>query len=392
MTERVREAERKASGPLVGVRVIELAGKGPVPYCGMLLSDFGADVIRIDRPNPSGRKFSHYVDPLSRGRRSVAIDLKNPKGVETVLRLVESADAIIEGFRPGVMERLGLGPNECHTRNEKLVYGRITGWGQEGPLAQAAGHDLNYIALTGVLHAIGQAARPPPAPLALIGDFGGGGVFLALGVVCAILEAKISGKGQVVDAAMIEGVSSLMTFIHGLNAVGWWREQREANMLDGGAHFYSTYETKDGKYVSFSPIEPEFHEAAIVLLGIDPVDMPARMDRDGWPVWKARLKELFLEKTRDEWCRILDGTDACFAPVLSLAEAPDHPQNKARGVFINHDGMTQPAPTPRFSRTPGDIQRAAPLPGQHSQEALLDWRLTAAEVDALLKNGAIRRA
>jgi alpha-methylacyl-CoA racemase len=383
------ETKASASGPLVGIKVIEIAGKGPGPYCGMLLSDMGADVIRIDRPAPTGRRFEQFQDPMSRGRRSLAVDLKNPAGIETVLRLCQQADALIEGFRPGVIERLGLGPKDCQSRNPKLVYGRVTGWGQDGPLAQAAGHDLNYVALSGTLHALGDADRPPPAPLALIADFGGGGMFLALGVVSALLEAKNSGLGQVVDAAMIEGVASLTTFTHGLKAAGWWQDDRQSNMLDGGAHFYSTYETKDGKYISLAPIEPEFYRQMVQLLELDETDMPKRMDRAGWPKWKETLRAKFLQKTRDQWCAELEGSDICFAPVLSFDEAPHHPQNQARGTFIERDGVRQPAPSPRFSRTPSAIQNGPPSPGQHSGEILQDWGFSATDIEDLMATSAI---
>jgi len=385
----VGDSRQRANGPLRGTRIIEIAGKGPAPYCAMLLADMGAEVLRIDRVQRSGREYAHYIDPLLRGRRSVAIDLKQAGGIDTLLTLVEKADALIEGFRPGVMERLGIGPEQCLVRNPALIYGRVTGWGREGPLAQSAGHDLNYVALTGALHAIGQADAPPPALLALIGDFGGGGVFLALGVVAAILEARTSGRGQVVDAAMIEGVTSLLAFVHGLRGAGWWREEREANMLDGGAHFYRTYETSDGKYISLAPIEPEFHREMLGLLGIDSAAMPPRMDRAGWPAWKEKLEAVFRQKTRDEWCELFEGSDACFAPVMTMEEAPGHPQNRARGVFVEHSGVVQPAPTPRFERTPGEIQRSPPKPGEHTIEALSDWGFELDEINALLGNGCV---
>lgn len=382
-------AETKVSGPLVGVKVIEMAGKGPAPFCAMLLADMGADVIRIDRPAPLGREHDNYVDPQLRGRRSVAVDLKNPDGVEVVLKLVEKADVLIEGFRPGVMERLGLGPDDCHVRNAKLVYGRVTGWGQDGPLAQVAGHDLNYIALTGALHAIGNAGAPPPAPLALIGDFGGGGTFLAIGVLAAVLEARTSGKGQVIDAAMVDGVSSMLSFTYGLHAAGWWKDEPESNLFDGGAHMYANYETRDGKAISLAPIEVEFYDQFMEIMGIDVADMPARMDRDGWSQWKDKLRGIFLQKTRDEWCDLLEGTDACFAPVLTMAEAPTHPQNVARQTFVENEGITQPAPAPRFSRTPAAIQRPSPKPGEHSADTLSDWGLDDEEVAALIASGAV---
>ena len=380
------------SGPLSGMRVVEMAGKGPAPYCGMMLSDMGADVVRIDRISALSRRYVHYVDPMSRGRRSIAVDLKTPAGVATIRRLVALSDCLIEGYRPGVMERLGLGPSECLADNSRLVYGRVTGWGQEGPLAQAAGHDLNYIALTGALHAIGYADRPPPAPLALIGDFGGGGRFLAFGVVSALLSAQRTSEGQVVDAAMIEGIASLTAFTHGLRAAGWWHDDRQANMLDGGAHFYGNYETKDGKYISVGAIEPEFYAELIQRLGIDAAKMPERMDRAGWPQWRAHLAVIFAGKTLEEWCDLLEGTDACFAPVLTFEEASVHPQNRARGTFTNYQGITQPAPSPRFSLTPGAIQGPAPRPGENSRQTLTDWGLTEDEIEELIVAGVVHQA
>ena len=380
------------SGPLSGMRVVEMAGKGPAPYCGMMLSDMGADVVRIDRISALSRRYVHYVDPMSRGRRSIAVDLKTPAGAATVRRLVALSDCLIEGYRPGVMERLGLGPSECLADNSRLVYGRVTGWGQEGPLAQAAGHDLNYVALTGALHAIGYADRPPPAPLALIGDFGGGGMFLAFGVVSALLSAQRTSEGQVVDAAMIEGIASLTAFTHGLRAAGWWHDDRQANMLDGGAHFYGNYETKDGKYISVGAIEPEFYAELIQRLGIDAAKMPKRMDRAGWPQWRAHLAVIFAGKTLEEWCDLLEGTDACFAPVLTFEEASVHPQNRARGTFTNYQGITQPAPSPRFSLTPGAIQGPAPRPGENSRQTLTDWGLTEDEIEELIVAGVVHQA
>ncbi len=380
---------RLPSGPLVGVRVIEMSGKGPAPFCAMLLADMGADVIRIDRPTKPGRAHDNYVDPQLRGRRSVAINLKSSQGVETVLKLVEQADALIEGFRPGVMERLGLGPENCKARNAKLVYGRVTGWGQDGPLAGAAGHDLNYIALTGALHAIGNAGKPPPAPLALIGDFGGGGTFLAIGVLAAVLEARSSGLGQVIDAAMLDGVNAMLGFTRGLHAAGWWIDERESNLFDGGAHMYANYETKDGKAISIAPIEVEFYDQFMEIMDIDPTEMPARMDRTGWPQWKKKLAAVFKEKTRDQWCAILEGTDVCFAPVLTMGEAPDHPHNHARKTFVQHEGVTQPAPAPRFSRTPSAIQGPSPKPGEHTAEVLSDWGLDDDTVAELVGAGAV---
>jgi len=378
-----------ATGPLTGLRILEIAAKGPVPYCGMLLSDMGADVVRIDRTMKKGRTFAHYRDPLTRGRRSIAIDLKRPEGVATVLNLVGRADALLEGYRPGVMERLGLGPDPCLARNPKLVYGRATGWGQTGPLAEAAGHDLNYMAVTGVLNAIGDADRPPPPPLALIADFGGGGLFLALGIMAALHEANRSGRGQVVDAAMVDGVASQATFVRGLHEAGWWQQDRQTNMLDGGAPFYNNYETRDGRFVSISAIEPEFYDQMVELLGLPVDELPKRWDRDGWPAWRAWFRDLFLTRTRDEWCALLEGTDICFAPVLDFAEAPDYPQNRARDTFVEFDGQTQAAPAPRFSRTPGAIQRGAMPPGANSRDAMLDWGLGEDEVTRLLADGIV---
>jgi alpha-methylacyl-CoA racemase len=373
-------------GPLTGYKIIELAGIGPGPMCAMLLADLGADVLRIDRINPPDRD---SVDLLNRGRRSVSVDLKNPEGIETILRLVEGADALIEGFRPGVTERLGLGPDDCRARNDRLVYGRVTGWGQDGPLAQAAGHDINYIALTGALHAIGEGDRPPAPPLNLIGDFGGGAMYLAFGVVCALLEASRSGKGQVVDAAMVDGAANLMTFVYALKASGQWIDERAQNLVDGGAYFYGTYETSDGKYICIAPIEPQFHTEFLERMGIDPADIPNQMDRAQWPALRDRLTKTFKSRTRDEWCMALEGTDVCFAPVLDMNEAPNHPHNKARDAFVEEFGVVQPAPAPRFDRTPGAIQSPPPQPGEHTSGALADWGFSADDIDGLKKSGAV---
>ncbi|MBS1104645.1 MAG: L-carnitine dehydratase/bile acid-inducible protein [Deltaproteobacteria bacterium] len=379
------------AGPLCGIRIVEIAGIGPGPFCAMMLADLGADVLRVDRaerarlPRPDGPN----LDLLNRGRRSVAVDLKSPAGVEVVLRLVEKADALIEGFRPGVMERLGLGPDVCLARNPKLVFGRMTGWGQDGPLAKAAGHDLNYIALTGALHAIGRADSPPPPPLNLVGDFGGGGLMLAYGILAALLERVRSGKGQVVDAAMVDGAAALMSIIFGAHASGWWRDERAANMLDGGAHFYDCYETKDGKYVSIGSIEPQFYAQLLELTGLKGEPLPHQMDRSGWPKLKERLAAIFKTRTRDEWCEVMEGTDVCFAPVLSLAEAPEHPHMKARDTFVEVEGVRQPGPAPRFSRTPGVIERPPAHAGEHTDEALADWGFPSGDVAQLRKSGAI---
>ncbi|MHB1854398.1 MAG: CaiB/BaiF CoA transferase family protein, partial [Acidimicrobiales bacterium] len=345
-------AEGRVSGPLAGVRVLEVAGIGPGPFAAMMLSDMGAEVIRVDRAQSvRGGDPSHPpADIMNRGRRSIGLDLKHPDGVETLLRLVESADALIEGFRPGVAERLGIGPEECLERNPALVYGRMTGWGQEGPYAPMAGHDINYIALSGTLHSIGRAGGPPVPPLNLVGDFGGGGMLLAFGVACALVEAANSGQGQVVDAAMVDGAAVLATFIHGLTSMGLWQEERGTNLLDTGAHFYDVYETADGRYVSIGSIEPQFYAELLRLTGLDSdPEMAGQMDRSRWPVLKDRLAGVFKTKTRDEWCELMEGTDVCFAPVLAPSEAPDHPHNVARGTFVEVAGIRQPGPAPRFS-------------------------------------------
>jgi alpha-methylacyl-CoA racemase len=373
-------------GPLAGYRIIELAGIGPGPFCGMMLSDMGAEVIRVERAAPGAPA---PKDVLVRNRRSIAVDLKSPAGVETVLRLCEGADALFEGFRPGVTERLGLGPDDCMGRNPKLVYGRMTGWGQDGPMAQAAGHDINYIGLSGALHAIGRAGERPVPPLNLVGDFGGGGMLLAFGVVCALLEAQRSGKGQVVDAAMVDGAASLMSMFFSFAAQGGFTDQRGTNLLDGGAHFYDTYETKDGKYVCIGSIEPQFYALLVEKAGLDPDTFAPQMDREQWPALKDKLAEVFLTKTRDEWCGIMEGTDVCFAPVLSLFEAPDHPHNRARGTFVDVDGITQPAPSPRFSRTVPEVRGAGRPPGSDSDEVLRSFGFSDAEIERLMSEGAV---
>lgn len=379
-------------GPLSGIKILEIAGIGPGPFAAMLLSDMGAEVLRIDRAQAvrGGDPTKPPLDVLNRGRKSIGVDLKNPDGVETVLRLVESADALIEGFRPGVTERLGIGPDDCLARNPKLVYGRMTGWGQEGPMAMAAGHDINYIALAGALEPIGRAGQAPLPPLNLVGDFGGGAMFLAFGVVCAILESQRSGEGQVVDAAMVDGAATLMSMFHGFTAMGMWTEERGTNLLDTGAHFYDVYETADAKYVSIGSIEPQFYAELLRLTGLegDP-DFAAQHNRANWPALKERLAEVFRAKTRDEWTQIMEGTDVCFAPVLSLSEAPKHPHMAGRGTFTEVAGVVQPAPAPRFSRTPGEITRPAAHPGQHTDEALVDWGFDAADVAKLRETGAV---
>jgi alpha-methylacyl-CoA racemase len=379
-------------GPLDGLRIIEIAGIGPGPFAAMVLSDLGADVLRVDRAQAvrGGDPERPPLDILNRGRRSIGVDLKNPDGVQTVLKLVETADALIEGFRPGVAERLGIGPDDCLARNPKLVYGRMTGWGQDGPMASAAGHDINYIALAGALEPIGRAGQAPVPPLNLVGDFGGGGMLLALGVVSALLESSRSGQGQIVDAAMVDGAATLMAMFHGMKAMGFWTEERGTNLLDTGAHFYDVFECADGKYVSIGSIEPQFYAELLRLTGLQDDDaLKAQMNRAEWPALKEKLAATFRTKTRDEWSSIMEGSDVCFAPVLSLSEAPAHPHNVARGTFVDVGGVVQPAPSPRFSRTPGAISRPPAHPGQHTDEALADWGFTGDEVAKLREAGAV---
>jgi len=363
------------AGPLEGIRVIEIAGIGPGPFCAMLLADLGADVLRIDRAERvrSDRPGVVPFDLTARSRRSAAIDLKHPRGVETVLRLVERADVLTEGFRPGVMERLGLGPDVCLARNPRLVYGRMTGWGQDGPMARAAGHDINYIALAGALAHFGRAGQKPTPPLNMVGDFGGGGIYLAFGLLAALLERQRSGKGQVVDAAMVDGAASLMTMIWGLYQTGGHSLEPGTNLLDTGAHFYEVYETSDGKYISLGSIEPQFYAELLERLGLENEPLPEQMDKAAWPQLKARFEALFRTRTRDEWCRVLEGTDVCFAPVLSMPEAAAHPHARARRAFVEVDGKQQPAPAPRFSRTPNPLPTPPARPGEHTDRALLDW-------------------
>lgn len=377
-------------GPLTGIKIVEIASIGPGPMCAMLLSDLGADVLRVDRASAVGVEpaMAPQFATLQRGRKSIAVDLKNPEGVETVLQLVDGADGLIEGFRPGVTERLGIGPEDCFARNPKLVYGRMTGWGQDGPMAMAAAHDINYIALTGALHAIGGKDKPAP-PLNLVADFGGGGVYLAFGVVSALLEAARSGKGQVVDAAMVDGASSLMASCYGAFAAGSHLDERGVNRLDGGCHHYNVYETSDGKFISVGSNEPQFYAMLIEALGLDMASLPAQADRTKWPEMCERVAAIFKTKTRAAWCDLMEGTDICFAPVLSLAEAPEHPHMKARGTFVEVDGVVQPGPAPRFSRTPGAVQGPPARPGEHTDEALAEWGLSSDRIAALRANGAI---
>ncbi len=381
------------AGPLSGYRIIEIAGIGPGPFAAMLLSDMGAEVIRVERAqavrstNPAGPS----NDVLNRGRRNIAIDLKNPDGVETLLGLVEHADAIIEGFRPGVMERLGIGPDVCLARNPKLVFGRMTGWGQEGPYALAAGHDINYISLGGALAHIGRAGEAPVPPLNLVGDFGGGGMFLAFGVVCALLEAQKSGAGQVVDAAMVDGTAILMTMFWAFRNSTWNEKERGVNLLDTGAPFYDVYECADGGYISLGSIEPQFYAELLRLTGLsDDAEFLKQHDTANWVHLKGRLKGVFKAKTRDEWCAIMEHTDVCFAPVLRMDEAAVHPHNVARQTFVEIGGITQPAPAPRFSRTKPEIAVLPAHPGQHSREILGDWGVNGDRIDALFASGAVK--
>ena len=374
-------------GPLKGIKIIEMAGIGPGPFCGMVLADLGAEVIRVDRASAKGT--GSRQEASNRGKKSIAVDLKSKEGVEIVLKLVQETDAIFEGFRPGVMERLGLGPEECMELNESLVYGRMTGWGQDGPLANAAGHDINYISLSGALAAIGRPGSPPVPPLNLIGDFGGGGMLLALGLVSALLESKQSGKGQVVDAAMTDGSALLMTMIYTMQSSGFWKDSMGSNMLDGGAHFYDTYECSDGKFISLGSIEPQFYKLLCDLAGFDNNLSSDQMSRDGWPEKKKAVKEIILTKTREEWCQIMEGTDVCFAPVLNMEEAPNHPHNKARQTFIELEGATQPAPAPRFSRTNPEVQSSPSLVGEHTDEILQSLNLSADEIEKLKTSGSV---
>ncbi len=378
-------------GPLAGIRIIEMAGIGPAPFAAMMLSDMGAEVIRIDRKGrPEANEFDVLKNGgfLNRGRRSIALDLKKEQAVSALLDLIASADALLEGFRPGVMERLGLGPQACLARNPALVYGRITGWGQNGPLAHAAGHDINYIALTGALHAIGKAEAPVP-PLNIVGDFGGGAMFVAFGMVCALLEARTSGQGQVVDAAMSDGAALLMAMQYSFKSMGHWQNARETNLLDGGAPFYGTYRCADGKWLAVGAIEPRFHDMLIDRLGLSPEAFARRWNPEQWPHLRQLLADTFLKRTRSEWCALLEGSDACVAPVLDLDEAPEHPHNQARQTFVRHLGVMQPAPAPRFSRTPEQIQRPPAVPGEHGEEILRDWGFDSDRIDLLKAFGAL---
>ncbi len=378
-------------GPLEGVKIIEVAGIGPGPFCGMMLSDMGAEVLRIDRASnvrdadPEGSP----PDALGRGRTSIAVDLRNPEGAEVILKLVEKADVIYEGFRPGVMERLGIGPDVCLARNPSIIYGRMTGWGQEGPMAHASGHDINYIALAGALEPLGRLGSAPTPPLNLVGDFGGGGMLLAFGIACALVERGKSGKGQVIDSAMVDGAAALMAMFAGQVARGQMGE-RGTNILDTGSHFYDAYETKEGKYISVGSIEPQFYAELLRLSGLDAEDdLPGQHDKARWPEMKGRISAIFKSKTRDEWRDIMEGTDVCFAPVLSPQEATEHPHNVHRNTFIEIGGFKQPAPAPRFDRTPTATPTAARHPGQDTDEALGKWGFSGDEIAKLRESGAV---
>lgn len=374
-----------ATGPLTGVKILEFSGIGPGPFCGMLLSDMGADVLRIDRKGNDRGEKTHVT---RRGRKSVALDLKQPAAREACLRLIEAADALYEGFRPGVMERLGLGPDVALQRNPKLVYGRMTGWGQEGPLSQAAGHDINYIAITGALHAIGTAERPVP-PLNLVGDFGGGALYLAVGMLAALLHARATGQGQVVDAAMSDGAASLMAAFYGHMAGGRWSDTRASNGVDGGAPYYGVYKCADGQWIALGSIEPQFFAIMMDKLGITDFPRDRQRDPSHWPDLRVRLEAAFLKKTQAQWITLMEGSDACFAGVLSLADAPKHPHHIARGTFVTIDGVLQPAPAPRFSHTPSQIQELDPAIGAHNETGLMGWGFAREEVEALRQAGAL---
>ncbi|MDB5760171.1 MAG: carnitine dehydratase [Burkholderia sp.] len=379
------------AGPLQGLKVVEMAGLGPAPFCAMMLADMGADVVRIERPAaPNVTGAAGKFDVLARGRRVLALDLKNPAAISAVLALVEQADVLIEGFRPGVMERLGLGPDVCLARRPSLVYGRMTGWGQTGPLARAAGHDINYIAITGALHAIGTQAGTPVPPLNYVGDFGGGAMMLAFGVLCALHHARSSGAGQVVDAAMTDGAALLSSMMYGMHAAGAWSNRRGENMLDGGAHFYGCYACADGRHVSIGSIEPQFYAELLQRTGIDDPEFAMQLDAARWPHLKARLAEVFLTKTRDEWCALMEGSDVCFAPVLDWDEAPRHPHNVARQSFVTVEGVVQPAPAPRFSSTPAGVPRGVASVTDDFAGVFREWGIGGEVLRLLRQAGVVR--
>ena len=374
-------------GPLTGIRVVEMAGIGPGPFTAMMLSDLGAEVIRIDRLSHKG--IGHRANVLNRGRKSIAVDLKNPRGVETTLRLIEQADVVLEGFRPGVMERLGLGPEKCLSVNPRLIFGRMTGWGQTGPLSQAAGHDINYISIAGALGAMGYADRPPAPPLNLVGDFGGGAMYLLTGILAALVERATSEQGQIIDAAMSDGTASLLSPFFGLMAMSMWTTDRFSNRLDGGAYYYGSYECSDGRYISIGSLEPQFYALLLEKAEITDPEFQEQLDEAAWPAKREKLTQLFKTKTRQQWCDIMEGTDVCFAPVLDLKEAPNHPHNIDRKTFVELDGVVQPAPAPRFSRTQGEIQGPAAMAGEHTREVLSAWNFSDQEIGELQAARAI---
>lgn len=374
-------------GPLTGIRVVEMAGIGPGPFTAMMLSDLGAEVIRVDRLSHKG--IGHRANVLNRGRKSIAVDLKNPRGVETTLRLIEQADVVLEGFRPGVMERLGLGPEKCLSVNPRLIFGRMTGWGQTGPLSQAAGHDINYISIAGALGAMGYADRPPAPPLNLVGDFGGGAMYLLTGILAALVERATSEQGQIIDAAMSDGTASLLSPFFGLMAMNMWTTDRFSNRLDGGAFYYGSYECSDGRYISIGSLEPQFYALLLEKAEITDPEFQEQLDEAAWPAKREKLTQLFKTKTRQQWCDIMEGTDVCFAPVLDLKEAPNHPHNIDRKTFVELDGVVQPAPAPRFSRTQGEIQGPAAMAGEHTREVLSAWNFSDQEIGELQAARAI---
>jgi len=376
---------------LSGLKIVEFAGIGPTPFCAMMLADMGADIVRLDRIEPAdlGMKRDPRLSFTNRGRRSVAIDLKAPRAVEVALRLIDQADAVIEGFRPGVMERLGLGPDVCLASNPRLVYGRMTGWGQDGPLAQVVGHDINFLALTGALHSIGRKDQPPSPPLNLVADLAGGGAYLAFGILCAVLEARHSGVGQVVDGAIVDGVASLLTGVYGARAAGQWSDERGTNYMDGGAPWYDSYETADGKFVAIGPVEGRFYAELLSALGLAADTLPSQHDKAGWPELRRQFSKAFLRKARDEWVAVLKGRDVCVAPVLDLGEALQDPHMQARGSYVEIDGLLQPGPAPRFSKSAPEIPSRPPIPGEHTDAALADWGFSSTEIVALRADNTI---
>jgi len=384
-------AIKRGTGPLAGIRMVEFTGVGPGPFCAMLLADMGAEIVSIARTTGHGLgiKKEPRFDPTTRSRKSLAVDLKSPAGQAVAMRLTAQADALIESYRPGVMERLGLGPKACWEKNARLVYGRGTGWGQEGPLADSVGHDLNYLAVTGALAMIGSRDRGPAIPINLLGDYAGGGLYLALGIVSALLEARVSGQGQVVDAAMVDGIGSLLTPQYAFMASGRWVLERESNLLDGGAPWYNVYETSDGKYVAIAPVERKFYDQLLEVLGLDPALVPDQLDRASWPALRRQFADIFRTKTREQWCRVMEGREVCFAPVLDAAEAVDFPHTRARKSFLEVDGVLQPAPAPRFSRTPSSVRCGPPIPGGDRDEIMLAWGFSEAEIAGLRRDGAV---